>query len=559
MLFNSYIFIFGFLPLTFVGFWWLTRYQHSRGAVIWLAVTSLTYYAWWSLCDGRGDLWWKVFQGQEDAWIKLWKGSEKTGVIGLRKTYFFLPLLLASIFVNYGFGYNLIRDRQIGRTRRCQVLLTLGLVFNLGLLAYFKYANFFIENFNALTGAHQESFGRIILPLGISFYTFQKIAYLVDAYRGEVTKTNFLDYLLFVTFFPQLIAGPIVHHKEIMPQFDRAKLRPPTLENCSLGLTLFVMGLFNKCLLADGIAPLANKAFDELASGVNLKLFEAWAGALAYSCQLYFDFSGYSYMAIGLGLFFNIRMPANFFSPYQAVNIIDFWRRWHMTLSRFLRDYLYISLGGNRRGPIRRYVNLGLTMVIGGFWHGAGWTWIVWGALHGLYLCVNHAWHAFRRFLGHDLTKTSRLGTVASRTLTFIAVVVGWVFFRAKDLDSAWRMMKGLFGFYGANLPIFLLPDLGFLAPYVKFRGWLPQLNPEPEATVFLAFLLIVIFACPNVLQMTHRFRPALGLNYDKAEVHCRPRWQFQYSVRWALWLGLAAALAVGTLSQVSEFLYFQF
>ena len=292
-----------------------------------------------------------------------------------------------------------------------------------------------------------------MLPLGISFFTFQKIAYLVDAYRGEVRAGGFLSFALFVTFFPQLIAGPIVHHSEVIPQFGQKSTYRPNLDNLSMGIGIFVLGLAKKTVLADSIATYATPVFRAAQAGADPTLFEAWGGALAYTFQLYFDFSGYSDMAIGLALMFNIRLPINFNSPYKATNIIDFWRRWHITLSRFLRDYLYIPLGGNRHGVARRYANLMLTMLLGGLWHGAGWTFIVWGGLHGIFLVINHFWHALG--VGSATTSGARPGSdgSAARTITFLAVMVAWVFFRAEDFDAATRILAGMAGLNGVQLP----------------------------------------------------------------------------------------------------------
>src|SRR4029078_5020437 len=274
-----------------------------------------------------------------------------------------------------------------------KTFLAVGVTANLAALGYFKYVNFFLANLSALRET-QTSVVAVVLPLGLSFFIFQKIALLVDASKGEVQHFSPLSYTLFVSFFPQLIAGPIVHHKEMMPQFAaRARMQ---VVDFAKGLTLFVIGLAKKVLIADTIAQVSNPIFDRAAAGIVPGVLESWTGALAYTLQLYFDFSGYSDMALGLALLFGIHLPINFHSPYQARNSIEFWRRWHITLSRFLRDYLYIPLGGNRHGHVRRYINLAITMLLGGLWHGAAWTFVVWGALHGLYLAANHAWVAFR-------------------------------------------------------------------------------------------------------------------------------------------------------------------
>jgi D-alanyl-lipoteichoic acid acyltransferase DltB (MBOAT superfamily) len=317
----------------------------------------------------------------------------------------------------------------------------------------------------------------ILLPLAISFFTFQQIAYLVDAYEGLTREYNFLHYCLFVTFFPQLIAGPIVHHREMLPQFASDTIYRFNQSTFTAGLTTFCLGLFKKVIIADGAATYATPVFDAAEAGEILTFFEAWTGAFGYTIQLYFDFSGYSDMAIGLGMMFGIRLPLNFFSPYKAVNIIDFWRRWHMTLSRFLRDYLYIPLGGSRRGKVRRYVNLMVTMLLGGLWHGAGWTFVAWGALHGFYLVVNHAWHAVRRSLGHNLEKTTLAGRTLSRIVTLTAVIFAWVLFRAESFGGAMSIISGMVGLNGFALPSQVLSFLPFMRDIVENVSKLPLLG----------------------------------------------------------------------------------
>lgn len=345
MLFNSYAFIFAYIPLVFLGYFTLGRRSH-RLAALWLASASIFFYGWW---DAR-----------------------------------FIGLLLGSIAFNYSAGYALARRSPT----RPRALLGIAIGMNLGLLGYFKYFNFFLDNLNALTDAHFEN-PPILLPLGISFFTFTQIAFLVDAYQGKAKEFNFVHYTLFVTYFPHLIAGPILHHKEMMPQFAAAAGCRWNARNIAVGGSIFIIGLAKKILLADALAEFATPIFSAVHDGGQPMLIEAWIAALAYTLQLYFDFSAYSDMAIGLSLLFNVRLPANFESPYKSTSIIEFWRRWHISLSRFLRDYLYIPLGGNRKGPLRRYLNLLATMLLGGLWHGAGWPFIVWGGLHGCYLAIN--------------------------------------------------------------------------------------------------------------------------------------------------------------------------
>lgn len=394
MLFNSYPFILLFLPVVLAGYFWLGR-RSNLTPVIWLALASLAFYA-----------------------IGNWQ---------------FVALLLISIAFNYGIGHLLI-VAQLGASQR-KVALALGVTGDLLMLGIFKYAGFAADNLNALLGTHAAV--HILLPVGISFYTFTQIAFLVDAYRGQVAAYALPHYALFVTYFPHLIAGPILHHKDMIPQFEREESKHPDAHLILCGVIIFAIGLFKKTCLADGIQPLVALAFEARFPSFD----QAWLGALAYTFQLYFDFSGYSDMAIGISLMFGIFLPINFNSPYKATSIVEFWRRWHMTLSQFLRDYLYIPLGGNRHGRVLRYVNLMITMLLGGLWHGAAWTFVVWGALHGAYLCINHAFNALVPNIPSALARPVR---IAGAVLTFLAVVVAWVFFRAERVDWALRMLTAM-------------------------------------------------------------------------------------------------------------------
>src|ERR1700723_1595712 len=387
MLFNSYPFIFVFLPVVLLGYFAAGRFG-ARAPVIWLALASLGFYS-----------------------FSNWP---------------FVALLLASIAFNYLVGWFLISRRL--RTGPRFAMLTVGVTGDLFALGIFKYAGFLTANFNAVFSTSVAV--NILLPVGISFYTFTQIAFLVDAYRGKVAHYALPHYALFVTYFPHLIAGPILHHRDMIPQFESAVSKRPNPPLILCGLIIFGIGLSKKTVLADGIQPLVALAFHQAAPSFD----QAWIGALAYTFQLYFDFSGYSDMAIGISLMFGIFLPINFNSPYKATSIIDFWRRWHMTLSRFLRDYLYIPLGGNRKGPMLRYVNLMITMGLGGLWHGAAWTFAAWGALHGFYLCINHAWVHYGPPIPERLARPA--GVVAF-LLTFLAVVIAWVFFRADSLATA--------------------------------------------------------------------------------------------------------------------------
>lgn len=407
----------------------------------------------------------------------------------------YLPLILVSILVNYVIGRQLSAFDGQNRYYSNKTLLTIGIVFNLGLLGYFKYSDFFIVNFNTAFDA-EISLLHLTLPLAISFYTFQQIAYLVDSYRREIKEYDFLNYAIFVTFFPQLIAGPIVHHAEMMPQFANVRNKVKNYLNIALGLFIFSMGLFKKVVIADTFAVWATKGFD---AAEKLDMVQAWITSLSYTFQLYFDFSGYTDMAIGIALLFNIKLPINFNSPYKATSIQDFWRRWHMTLSRFLKDYLYIPLGGNKKGEARTYANLFATFLLGGIWHGAGWTFVLWGALHGLALMIHRLWQK----LGYQMH------TYIAWFITFNFVNVTWVFFRAKDFDDALKVLHGMF-FGTLVLPTPLASKLSFLGQWgVEFGGgWIEDVKKEPTIAIWLILGLVLVLAFQNSMQMRNRFKP---------------------------------------------------
>ncbi len=514
MLFNSHIFIFLFLPLAFALFFLFARTSHLLAAG-WLAVASLFFYGWWNPA--------------------------------------YVALLLASIVFNYFAGMVIAR----AQARKNAWLIT-AVTANLLLLGYYKYSNFFLTNAAALAG-YAPPQADIILPLGISFFTFTQIAFLVDTYQGKVKEYNFVHYGLFVTYFPHLIAGPILHHAEMMPQFARAATYRVQAGNVAVGLTIFFIGLFKKVMLADGIAPYVAPLFSLPGAGVAPTFLESWCGALAYTFQLYFDFSGYSDMAVGLSLLFGVRLPINFHSPYQAVNIIDFWRRWHITLSRFLRDYLYVPLGGNRKGPARRYLNLLMTMLLGGLWHGAGWTFVLWGLLHGLYLCVNHAWHTLRASLGHDIQRSTQWGRALACCVTFAAVVAGWVVFRADSISSAAALLRGMAGLNGFALPDQWLAKWGALGQWLAASG-VPFSDSRGLVSrglvTWIVILLAVVWFAPNTQQIMARFEPALLIPRGMAPAR---RLAWRPSMAFGLLTAVLAFAAIVNLHRQSEFLYFQF
>jgi D-alanyl-lipoteichoic acid acyltransferase DltB (MBOAT superfamily) len=514
MLFNSYVFICLFLPVAVVGFYLLGAGGQRRAAICWLVAASLFFYGWWNPV--------------------------------------YVPLLLGSVLFNYSVGVLLGAAPAIGLRR---LVLALGVSGNLGLLGYFKYANFFVDNVDQATQLGW-SLSEVVLPLAISFFTFQQVAFLVDASRGQAREYDFLRYCLFVTFFPQLIAGPIVHHREMMPQFASGRMGRFVSENLAVGVTIFALGLFKKVILADGAALHATPVFAAAEAGRAVGLLAAWQGVLAYTVQIYFDFSGYSDMAIGLGRMFGVRLPLNFDSPYKATSIIDFWRRWHMTLSRFLRDYLYIPLGGGRRGPARRYANLMIVMLLGGLWHGAGWTFVVWGGLHGLFLLVNHLWRGLRRPAAQSTPGARGLEALAGRCLTLLSVMVAWVFFRAESLEGASIVLAGMAGLNGVEastvlaglagtltLPLIDRPDLLDL---VTQNGWIWSLG-----------LILFALIAPNTQQFMHRYRPALERPRMSPSAALGMAWR--PSRAYAALVALVAMTSLLNLSRISEFLYFQF
>jgi len=513
MLFNSYIFIFLFLPITVIVFYLLGKYARLNAAIIWLFVASMFFYGWWNP-------------------IYLW-------------------LIVVSIVFNYVLGLFLYKLRENVNKHLAKMMLIIGVIANLSLLGYYKYANFFVENTNEYLGTDIQ-LAPIILPIAISFFTFQQIAYLVDAYRGETEEYNFIHYCLFVTFFPQLIAGPIVHHKEMLPQFFASKKIDLKVENIIVGLAIFSIGLFKKVVIADNIALYATPAFAAADQGVALSFIEAWGASLSYTFQLYFDFSGYADMAIGAARMFGIKLPLNFNSPYKANSIIDFWRRWHMTLSRFLRDYVYIPLGGNRNGKYRKHLNMLATMFLGGLWHGAGWTFVCWGILHGLYLVINNIWRTFV-----PLDPKNIYNIIVMRVVTFVAIVVGWVLFRAETIDGAMSILSGMAGLNGLIIPE---KYLGPLAPYAQ--------NIGIETTkliyfsgfgqiLFLVALFVIVWFAPNTQEIMSEY--SSSTSNDSASEKKQLKINFRPTTVWAFIISILFVAGLLSLNSVSEFLYFQF
>ncbi len=494
MLFNSFPFIFAFLPITVLGYELLRRHGSRRSTHLWLIAASCVFYAYWNAT--------------------------------------FLALLFLSIVVNFAIGRKLQTiARDSGTPSR--LWLVVGLVWNLALLGYFKYANFFIDNVDAVFGLHIE-IARIVLPIGISFFTFQKVAFLVDSYTDKVGPHDFVDFCLFVMFFPQLIAGPIVHFGEVIPQFARTQT-PAAVDRFGIGITVFAIGLAKKVIIADTFAVHASAMFDSAAAGNAPSLVDAWLGTVCYAMQIYFDFSGYSDMAIGLGWMFGIRLPINFASPYKAETIAEFWQRWHITLSRFLRDYLYIPLGGNRCGVTRQRANLMITMLLGGIWHGAAWTFLLWGALHGGMLVIHRVWEQSRFGAAHALQPA------VARTLTFICVVLAWVPFRAVDFASTFAVYRGLFGFNGISLHAGVIE------------------KPAVAALLVLA-AIVAVRRLPNTYEWLGTASPGLSTQGYPATFPVAPeRFRWQPDRRHGLAFALLLFTCFVKLNDVSPFIYFQF
>ena len=496
MLFNSYAFLFAFLPATCLVYFALNRWRPGRAGILWLFVASLFFYGWWS-----------------------WR---------------FVPLLLGSIVFNFVVGTSLQRVTAAGKSSRSSMtsltsitpraLLASGVIANLALLGYFKYADFFVANANVVFGPHW-LLPHVVLPLGVSFFTFTQIAYLVDARKGFVRESSFINYGLFVSFFPHLLAGPILHHGEMMPQFADSSNKRFNASNFWVGLTLLIVGLAKKVLIADEIAPWANAGFG---AATHLGFVDAWVAALAYTLQIYFDFSGYTDMALGMAWMMNIRLPLNFASPYQSRNLREFWRRWHMTLSRFLRDYLYIPLGGNRCGPALALLFVLVTFALGGLWHGANWTFVVWGLLNGLGVVA--------------VQVMDRMGWSLPRPLAWLLTmaftITAWVFFRASTLDDAMHIVGAMYGSQGFSIQPALAEWAPVFRPDTYTRNGLPMhLDAICTGAVLIAGFAIAWLATNSQTLVT--------------------RWRWTTAL--ALWIATLAVAALLNLDRVTDFLYFNF
>ena len=460
MLFNSYEFIFVFLPITFLVYFYLNHKGYAEASKGFLVFSSLFFYSWWNVS--------------------------------------YLPLILGSIVFNFSIG------RLLG-SKPTKPILTIGIIGNISLLGYFKYADFFIENYNWTLNSNTPLLN-LVLPLAISYFTFQQIAFLVDSYRGETREYGLLNYCVFITFFPQLLMGPIVHHKEIIPQFQKSINLKIKWEHVSLGFFIFAIGLAKKTLLGDPLTDFAQNAFDH---AQNLSMVEAWYASLSYVLSYYFDLSGYADMAIGIGKMFNINIPINFNSPYKARNFSEYWKRWHMTLSRFLGDYVYKSLGGNQRYSNIVYMNIMITFFVSGFWHGAGWTFVVWGALNGVFVVMAHMMKRAK----------IRINYYIAWSLMFLGLIITRILFVSDSFSDAWYVAYTLFDI--TNLRFSNLP-------YAD--GWLQTLY------IFIGLSLALFFK--NSIEISQNFRP---------------------NIKYTTYAVVLLTSSIMTFSKAREFLYFQF
>ena len=460
MLFNSYEFIFAFLPISFFVYFYLNSKRLTTAAKAWLVFTSLFFYSWWNIM--------------------------------------YLPIILISILFNYTITNTMIEyDKSRRKHFSKKSLLQVGLLFNIGLLVYFKYMDFFISNTNTIFGSDIELL-HLALPLAISFFTLQQIAFLIDSYEGLVKEKNVLDYTIFVTFFPQLIVGPIVHHKEMMPQFANVRNKVKNYKNIATGLFIFSIGLFKKVVIADTFAVWATQGFDV---ATTLNFFEAWATSLSYTFQLYFDFSGYTDMAIGAALLFNIRLPQNFNSPYKATGMLDFWKRWHMTLTNFITTYIYTPIvrSFNKLTFHKAMIATVITFLIAGLWHGASWMFVIFGGLNGIGLIINHYWKK----------RKIKLNIVLAWFITFNFVNITFVFFRAKEWDDALKVLDSMFSLNNIVLPNFLEGILGFLAGSdIGFREFLKFLRDDFYMPMWVIFGFSLIMLFKNSNNLLKQFNP---------------------------------------------------
>ena len=497
MYFNSFQFLLLFLPVTLLGFYLINRVEPCRWPIVWLVGASLVFYGFCNLV-----------------------------LVGV---------LIGSVLTNYVLG-RFFNDSQISKVNLKKILY-FGIICNLGVLIYFKQFGFY-------GGSQPHEFSPaypwgVIIPVGLSFFTFQQIIYLVEVWRGRVDGNSFWNYFLYVVFFPQLLNGPIVRPNEFFPQLVDKKFFKFQADRIAAGLTIFSCGLFKKVVLADGIARYSDSAFDAVAQGAVLSMMEAWSGTLSFTLQVYFDFSGYSDMAVGLGCLLGIRLPINFESPYKASSLIEFWHRWHMTLSRFVRDYIYIPLGGNRKGSLKCTGNIFIIMLIGGIWHGTGTTFIVWGSLHGGLLAINHFWRQLQNSLGYSLERKNFIYEISGCVITFTTVAVLWVLFRAEGLDVAVSIIQSLFGFHTSQGVDFNNIKIS------EDRLW---------------FLILIVWFAPNMKEIMSKYFEGENVGVTKHNSVIGRRWYHWYPTTWwAAFTSILFIMSLLELTQGERFIYFQF
>ncbi|MGK7884102.1 MAG: MBOAT family protein [Crocosphaera sp.] len=540
MLYNSYEFIFLFLPITLIIFYQLGQRNYQKIALVWIIVASFFFYARWNPA--------------------------------------YLMFLLGSLVVNYSLGRTINSKFQTKLSKNLmineRVFLILGIVFNLGLLAYFKYANFFIESLNGLVGSNW-TLKNLILPLGISFITFEQIAYLVDTYKGKIKDHDLIHYCLFISFFPQLISGPIVRYKELAPQLKSPKIFRFDYEDFSVGLTIFSIGLFKKVIIADNLTPHISLIYGAINQDVNLSFVEAWTGILAHTLRLYFDFSGYSDMAIGVARMFGIKLPLNFDSPYKTTNISQFWSHWHMTLTRFFRDYLYLPLSRwlktwplgkgqiaqQRATALNTFIGLSVT----GLWHGAGWNFLAWGSLHGIYFIVYQQWRDFLKSKGNNLKDSPWWSQLIGWFLTFFAWMFALVLTRTENIHQTSSMWGSMLGFNGISLPTSLENNFSFLRNFgFNFSGLIPNFYVNPsEIILLIAILLLIVLFTPNTQQWMGQYKPAVdyyaGRIKGQWKANIWKQLQWKPSSIFAFISSFLLIISLFSLYQEQPFIYFQY
>jgi len=496
MLFNSYEFIFLFLPITFICYFYLTHKRLINGSKIWLVAASLFFYSWWNI--------------------------------------YYLPLILSSIFVNFFIGSTLskINSGDIASLKSTKIptkkqLLIFGLAFNILLLCFFKYADMFIVGTNSLLGLNVELLN-LAVPIGISFFTITQIAYVIDSYEGLVEEYDFLNYMLFVSFFPHLLIGPILHHKDMMPQFASKWNWIKNNKNMAIGIAIFSIGLFKKVIIADYFSIWANNGFNSVEA---LTFIEAWVISLSYTFQIYFDFSGYTDMAIGIALFFNIKLPVNFNSPYKSTSIIEFWQRWHITLTKFITTYIYspIIRASQKITFIKSMLAMFTAMLIAGLWHGGSLNYLIFYTIHAFALVANHIW---RR------TKI-KINKVLAWLITFNFINISLVFFRATDLGDAQRVLTGMLGLNGIILPDRLADKFAFLNNFgVKFGVYLEHIDGNGFVPLMVLLVLLHALFFKNSQELIKSVKPTTVI---------------------AFYIGLLLAASLLSLNKVNEFIYFNF